>query len=110
MEKIYYTITEVCKILRLKPHNIRYWETELPKFKEKTKTGYSRRYTVKDIEFLRELKELIYKRKFSLEGAAKEIKKRNKEIEPSEPIKISNFDLERLRKELLEIKELLLRR
>ena len=123
MEKVYYTISEVCNILKLKSHTIRYWETEIPQLKKNTKKGYSRRYTKKDIEFLEYIKELIVKRKFSLEGAAKEIKNRNKDIEFTLPGEIENtiiidpiepinpkIDIEHLKKELKEIKELILKR
>ena len=78
MDKTYYTISEACDILKIKPHTIRYWETEFVKLKTKTKRGYSRRYTLKDIEFLRLIHELIYKRKFTLEGAKAEIKRMKK--------------------------------
>ena len=123
MEKVYYTIAEVCKMLKLKPHTIRYWETEIPQLKKNTKKGYSRKYTKKDIEFLEYIKELIVKRKFSLEGAANEIKRKNKDIEFTEPEDIENtitidplepinpkLDIEYLKKELKEIKELILKR
>ena len=80
MDKTYYTISEACEMLQIKPHIIRYWETEFVKLKTKTKKGYSRRYTQKDIDFLKLIKELIYDRKFTLEGARAEIKRLKKEI------------------------------
>ena len=80
MDKTYYTISEACELLQIKPHIIRYWETEFVKLKSKTKKGYSRRYTQKDIEFLKLIKELIYDRKFTLEGARAEIKRLKKGI------------------------------
>lgn len=122
MAKIYYSITEVCAMLKIKPHNIRYWETEIPSLKTNGKRSYSRKYTLTEIEFLKEIKSLIYDRKFSLEGAAKEIRrKKNNNIEPNEKAypqsyeesttnKKSKKDLAYIKKELLEIKELLLKR
>jgi len=79
MDKIYYTISEVCKLLKIKPHTIRYWETEFIALKNKTKKGYARRYTNKDIELLQLIKSLIHDRKFTLEGAKAEIKRLKKE-------------------------------
>jgi len=86
MDKTYYTISEACKMLKIKPHIIRYWETEFVKLKTKTKRGYSRRYTQKDIEFLKLIKEMIYERKFTLEGAKAEIKRMRKGIFEDEPL------------------------
>jgi len=79
MEKIYYTISEVCKLLKIKPYTIRYWETEFVALKNKTKKGTSRRYTNKDIEQLQLIKSLIHDRKFTLEGAKAEIKRLRRE-------------------------------
>jgi orotate phosphoribosyltransferase len=75
MEKAYYTISEVSKMLGIQPHNIRYWETEFKRLKTKTKRGYFRKYTPKDIQFLKIIKELIIDRKFTLEGAKAEYKR-----------------------------------
>ena len=115
MEKLYYSISEVCELLKIKAHHIRYWESEIPQLKTSTKTGYSRKYTAKDIEVLRKIRDLIFDRKFSLEGAAKEIKRRKKlpEDDSGEPIStpISSsslqIDLADLKRELLAIRDLL---
>jgi len=79
MDKVYYTISEVCKLLKIKPYTIRYWETEFVALKNKTKKGTSRRYTNKDIEQLQLIKSLIHERKFTLEGAKAEIKRLRRE-------------------------------
>ena len=85
MEKIYYTITEVCGILELKPHIIRYWETEFSQLKTKVKKGNYRRFTTKEIDLMRLIKELIYERKFTLEGAVAEVKRlKSNETETTE--------------------------
>lgn len=105
MEKVYYTISEVCEMLDIKPHTIRYWETEFSQLKSKTKKGYSRRYTSKEIDFLKLIKELIYDRKFTLEGALAEVKKINDKKKTE-----SKLDLKFLKQELIEIKNLLLQR
>jgi len=114
MEKIYYTITEVCEMLDIKPHTIRYWETEFVQLKAKTKKGYSRRYSTKDIEFLKIIKELIYDRKFTLEGALVEVKKLGnlKGVLPSE-IKSdgqTNPKIDTIKQQLIDVKTMLLKR
>ncbi|OQX71896.1 MAG: hypothetical protein B6D62_01035 [Candidatus Cloacimonas sp. 4484_275] len=35
MKKYYYTIGEVCNLLGLKPHVLRYWEKEFPQLHPK---------------------------------------------------------------------------
>jgi len=81
MDKAYYSITEVCKMLDLKPYTIRYWETEFVWLRNKAKKGTARKYTEKDIEGLRQIKHLISEKRFTLEGAKAEIKRLRKEGE-----------------------------
>ena len=105
MEKIYYTITEVAEILGIKPHIIRYWISEVPKLQKNSKKGKSLHFTAKDLALLTKMKELIYEKKFTLEGAKEEMKKRES-LDDTEPtlIKID------IRSELLSIRDLLLKR
>jgi len=114
MEKIYYSISEVCEMLDIKPHTIRYWETEFIQLKAKTKKGYSRRYSTKDIELLKIIKELIYDRKFTLEGAMVEVKKlSNPKIEPTIEIKKekpSYNKIDDIKRQLIDVKMMLLTR
>ncbi len=68
-KKLYYSIGEVTEIIDVKAHIIRYWESEIPQLKTKSANVRNRRYSEKDIVLLRLLKELIYEKKFTLEGA-----------------------------------------
>jgi len=105
MKKAYYSFPEICELLQLKPHTIRYWETEFTKLNKKPGKGASRLYSVNDLELLKNIKELIYVQKFTLAGAKKEIKNRKKQ-NLSENLNV-NFDL---RKELIEIRDILIHR
>ena len=110
MEKAYYTINEVCEILELKPHIIRYWETEFTKLKSKKKR-YPTRYSPDEIELLRRVKYLIYERKFTLIGAKEEIKRENEEkksLSKNVPKEKRNVDsIVDIKNELIEIRGLL---
>lgn len=113
MEKVYFTINEVCEKLDIKPHTIRYWETEFPQLRLKTKRGKIKRYNAKEMELLSLIKTLIYEKKFTLEGAHAEVKKIQKEAvaqTKSDKIKNQDIDIIRIKNELLEIKRILLKR
>jgi len=69
MEKQYYTITEVSKLLDIKPYVIRYWETEFPQIRKSRKSGRNRRYSVKEVEIITDIKILLYDKKFTIKGA-----------------------------------------
>ncbi len=68
-DKIYFRIGEVCDLLDLEPHVLRYWETEFDVLKPaKSKTG-QRLYRRKDVEALNAIKDLLYKQRFTIKGA-----------------------------------------
>ncbi|MDI6839958.1 MAG: MerR family transcriptional regulator [bacterium] len=79
-EKFYYSISEVSKTVNLHPYVLRYWEQEFRELRPKKTDGGRRAYTSKDIELILLIKELLYKDKYTIEGARmrlKEIKKGN---------------------------------
>ncbi len=68
-DKVFYSISEVCKELKLKPHNLRNWENSIPFIQpRKNKFGH-RIYTKDDIKKLKYIKELLFEEKYSLQGA-----------------------------------------
>jgi DNA-binding transcriptional MerR regulator len=73
-DKIYFKIGEVSRILSLETHVLRYWETEFPSIKPiKSKSG-QRLYRRSDIEVLHLVKDLLYKQKFTIEGARRHLR------------------------------------
>ena len=69
-----YRIGDVARYLELKPHVLRYWETEFSSFILGEKTdGGQRLYTKKDIEFFSRVKQLLYKEGYSISGARKRL-------------------------------------
>jgi DNA-binding transcriptional MerR regulator len=88
-DKLYYFMGEVNKITGLKPHVLRYWETEFPALNPKKNEKGKRIYQKKDIELVLKIKELLYEKKFTIKGAKEELKRKRKEKkkEPKEPKK-----------------------
>lgn len=74
MKKLYYTIGEVSSLAGVKPHVLRYWETQFPDLTPTKNKAGKRLYTEKDLEVVLRLKGLIRDKKFSTAGARKEIK------------------------------------
>ena len=69
--KLYYAISEVASITKVKAHVLRYWEGEFPTLKpRKTRSG-SRRYRQKDIDEILAIKALLYEEGFKIAGAKK---------------------------------------
>ena len=68
-----YTIGQVCRLLDVKPHVLRYWEQEVSLLApRKTATG-RRLYSDHDMQVLYRLRYLLYEKRYTIEGARKQI-------------------------------------
>jgi DNA-binding transcriptional MerR regulator len=75
-KKLYYKIREVCEIIGVEAHVLRYWETEFPALSPpKSKSG-QRTYRPKDIELLLQIRKLLYEDGFTIAGARKRLSAR----------------------------------
>ncbi len=74
MKKYYYTIGEVSNLLQVKPHIIRYWESEFTQLHPGKTRGGNRKYSEKDIELLREIQDMLHNQKFTVQGAKKRLR------------------------------------
>jgi DNA-binding transcriptional MerR regulator len=124
-DKLYFRIGEVARLAGIKPYVLRFWETEFPALgPKKSGTGH-RLYRRKEVQLVLEIKRLLYEKRFTIEGARKFLDSRPKNGEAAAPASAGAskraplltkqpqsglFDaplLETMRKELLEIVELL---
>ena len=109
MKKYYYTIGEVCNLLDLQAHVLRYWEKEFPQVHPKKKFGRNRRYNPDDIEILKKIKYMLYNQRYTIEGVRKKLKEIDKEKEQTElDFTVDKKEAKKkIIKELTEIKEIL---
>jgi len=71
--KMYYSISEVSDMTNVKPHVLRYWETEFPTLRPKKNRAGNRSYRPKDIKAVLVIRDLLYKEKFTISGARKKL-------------------------------------
>jgi len=72
-KKLYYKIREVCEIVGVEAHVLRFWEAEFPALSPpKSKSG-QRTYRPKDIEILLRIRKLLYEEGFTISGARKKL-------------------------------------
>jgi len=83
-KKLYYKIGEVCEIVGVEAHVLRYWETEFPDLSPPKNRSGQRTYRPKDVELLLRIKKLLYVDGFTIAGARKQLVL-GKGIEPAEP-------------------------
>lgn len=67
--KPFFKIGEVAKLLGVKPHVLRYWESEFPSLKPKKNPSGQRLYAKTDIDTLVEIKNLLYIDCYTISGA-----------------------------------------
>ena len=69
--KLFFRIGEVCKLIKLEPYVLRFWETEFPMLTPTKGANGRRMYRKKDVELLFRIKELLYDQGFTIAGARK---------------------------------------
>lgn len=73
-ERLYYRIGEVSRITGLKPHVLRYWESEFKIIKPFKERSLQRLYRKKDLDIILKIKKLLYEEGFTIAGAKKKIR------------------------------------
>src|SRR4029453_8109531 len=72
-EKIYFKIGEVCEIVGVQAHVLRYWETEFPMLSPQKNRSGQRSYRRRDVEISLRIKQLLYDEMFTIAGARKKL-------------------------------------
>lgn len=72
-KKAYYSIGEVCGLTGLKPHVLRYWETQFDVLSPTKNRAGNRVFRPKEIEVILLVKHLLYEEKYTIEGARKRL-------------------------------------
>jgi DNA-binding transcriptional MerR regulator len=71
--RLYYSISEVSDMIGVKPHVLRYWETQFKMLRPKKGRGGARMYRKRDVEILFEVKQLLYDHRFTIAGARRKL-------------------------------------
>lgn len=69
--KPFFKIGEVAKLIGVKPHVLRYWESEFPSLKPRKNPSGQRIYAKADIEAIVEIKNLLYNERYTISGVKK---------------------------------------
>lgn len=78
-EKIYFKIGEVCDLVGVQAHVLRYWETEFSMLSpQKNKSG-QRSYRRRDVEIALRIKQLLYNEMFTIAGARKKLQSESRD-------------------------------
>jgi len=104
LTKLYYSIGEVAEMFGVNTSLLRFWEKEFElKVSKKNKKG-NRLYSVKEIEEISRIYDLVKGNGFTLDGAKKALKK-YKTVEEVQPVNEIVTRLENVRSRLLKLKK-----
>jgi len=102
MKKLYWSISEVCELLKVEPHVIRYWESEVTFLKSKRSRGGNRRFDKALVDKMLILKELLYTYKLTTKQASSFINKNTDLNEDNIEEKVYIYKKSKVYKEVLK--------
>jgi DNA-binding transcriptional MerR regulator len=76
----YRSISEVADLLGVKPHVLRYWETQFAVLKPRKNRAGNRMYRPEEVKTLLHIKDLLYARRFTIEGAKRKLLEERKDV------------------------------
>jgi DNA-binding transcriptional MerR regulator len=98
-DKFYFRVGEVSRIAGVQAHVLRFWESEFSQIRPKRTDSGQRLYRRKDVETILDIKDLLYRQKFTIPGARQYLRQRK---DVPTPMRLSE-----IREELLAIRSLL---
>ena len=74
----FYSIGEVCALTDLKPHVLRYWESQFKLLNPAKNRSGNRVYARREVELILLVKHLLYAEKFTIDGARQKLDEHRK--------------------------------
>jgi DNA-binding transcriptional MerR regulator len=105
----FFSIGEVCEITDLKPHVLRYWESQFKFLNPAKNRSGNRVYQRKEIELILLVKQLLYTEKYTIEGARLKVEEHRKsgDLKGVARAALSLETVESLERELRDLMRLL---
>ena len=82
--RLYRSISEVSEMVGVKPHVLRYWETQFSMLRPRKNRAGNRMYRPEEVQLLMRIKDLLYARRFTIEGAKKRLLEERKVAAPAD--------------------------
>ena len=105
----FFSIGDVCQLTELKPHVLRYWESQFRFLNPAKNRSGNRVYQRREIELIMLVKHLLYTEKYTIEGARRRIEhyRRTGTIKSEARFALQHESIESLRTELRAILDIL---
>jgi len=106
-DRMYFKIGEVAELTGVEPYVLRYWETEFDELTPQKSKAKQRVYEKKDIENILLIKQLLWKERFSIEGAQRRLKDMKREVRSQKIQSGRSNEARKLRQVKQDLKELI---
>lgn len=105
----YFSIGEVCALTDLKPHVLRYWESQFKLLNPAKNRSGNRVYSRREVELIQLVKHLLYTEKYTIEGARQKLDehRRGGTVRPAARSALEVEMLESVERDLLDLMQLL---
>ncbi len=105
----FFSIGEVCALTDLKPHVLRYWESQFRFLNPAKNRSGNRVYKSREVELIMLVKHLLYTEKYTIEGARQRIEhyRRTGELRAAARASMERETLRELREAIEEIVDIL---
>ncbi|MGD8727678.1 MAG: MerR family transcriptional regulator [Gemmatimonadales bacterium] len=105
----FFSIGDVCQLTDLKPHVLRYWESQFRFLNPAKNRSGNRVYQRREIELIMLVKHLLYTEKYTIEGARRRIEqyRRSGSLKSEARFALEHETIEGLRLELKGILDIL---
>jgi DNA-binding transcriptional MerR regulator len=105
----FFSIGDVCQLTDLKPHVLRYWESQFRFLNPAKNRSGNRVYQRREIELIMLVKHLLYTEKYTIEGARRRIEqyRRTGSLKSEARFALERETIESLRLELRAVLDIL---
>jgi DNA-binding transcriptional MerR regulator len=84
--KPFFKIGEVARLIGVKPHVLRYWESEFPSLRPKKNPSGQRIYAKADIDAIVEIQNLLYNERYTISGARQMLTRQGEKVPAKVPV------------------------
>jgi DNA-binding transcriptional MerR regulator len=101
----FYSIGEVCALTELKPHVLRYWESQFKVLNPAKNRSGNRVYARREVELILLVKHLLYTEKYTIDGARQKLDEHRKGrvLQPTARVALEVEVLESIERDLAEL-------
>jgi DNA-binding transcriptional MerR regulator len=105
----FFSIGEVCELTGLKPHVLRYWESQFKFLNPAKNRSGNRVYQRREVELVVLVKHLLYVEKYTIDGARQKVDEHRKkgQLKPNARRALDVHTLVAIEQELVEVMNIL---